>query len=175
MLAWLSVWSEVQMICIWSSWYHFHPIISCFIKIQIGLTFLVLAYTDCREAIKWVSVYCPRDGDRLAICCMLYTGESSPFSFSALTLLVGCQEWHLARRITCTGGSLLEEIQEGSCQPWFVWKTEMVVEWSSFVLTPFVWPVLCGYRLLKMPISIYVLIKWPTRCSGVATSMKNVI
>jgi len=32
-LAWLSVWSEVQMICIWSSWCHFHPIISCFIKI----------------------------------------------------------------------------------------------------------------------------------------------
>jgi len=24
-LAWLSVWSEVQMICIWSSWCHCHP------------------------------------------------------------------------------------------------------------------------------------------------------
>jgi len=23
-LAWLSVWSEVQMICIWSSWCHYH-------------------------------------------------------------------------------------------------------------------------------------------------------
>jgi len=30
----------------------------CFIKIQTGLTFLVLAYPGCRgkEAIKWVSV-----------------------------------------------------------------------------------------------------------------------
>jgi len=36
-LAWLSVWSEVQMICIWSSWCQCHPIISCFIKIRSGL------------------------------------------------------------------------------------------------------------------------------------------
>jgi len=57
-LAWLSVWSEVQMICIWSSWCHCHPIISCFIKIQIGLTFLVPAYRGCpwKEAIKWAYV-----------------------------------------------------------------------------------------------------------------------
>ena len=38
-LAWLSVWSEVQMICIWSSWCHCHPIISCSRKIQNGLHF----------------------------------------------------------------------------------------------------------------------------------------
>jgi len=38
-LVWLSVWSEVQMICvIWSIWCHCHPIISCFI-IQNGLPF----------------------------------------------------------------------------------------------------------------------------------------
>jgi len=43
-LAWLPAWSEVQMVCIWSSWCHCHPIISCFIKIQNGLTFLVPAY-----------------------------------------------------------------------------------------------------------------------------------
>ena len=43
-LAWLSVWNEVQMICIWSIWCHCYPIISCFIKIQIGLTFLMPAY-----------------------------------------------------------------------------------------------------------------------------------
>jgi len=46
-LAWLSVRSEVQMICIWSSWCRFHPIISCFIKIQNGSAFLVPAYRDC--------------------------------------------------------------------------------------------------------------------------------
>jgi len=58
-LAWLSVWSEVQMICIWSSWCHCQPIISCFIKIHIGLTFMVPAYPGCpgKEAIKWVSVW----------------------------------------------------------------------------------------------------------------------
>jgi len=38
-LAWLSLWSEVQMICIWSSWCHCHchPIVSCSSKIQNGL------------------------------------------------------------------------------------------------------------------------------------------
>ena len=35
MLAWLSVWSEVQMICISSSWCHCHLVISCFIKIRL--------------------------------------------------------------------------------------------------------------------------------------------
>jgi len=36
-LAWLSVYSEVQMICIWSGWCLCHPIISCFIR--NGFTF----------------------------------------------------------------------------------------------------------------------------------------
>jgi len=40
-LAWLSVWSKVHMICIWSSWCHCHTVISYFIRIQIGLTFLL--------------------------------------------------------------------------------------------------------------------------------------
>jgi len=43
-LAWLSVCSKVQMIYIWSIWCHCHPITSCFIKIQIGSTFLLPAY-----------------------------------------------------------------------------------------------------------------------------------
>jgi len=38
-LVWLSVWSEVQMICTWSSWCHCRPIISCSSKIQNGLPF----------------------------------------------------------------------------------------------------------------------------------------
>jgi len=56
-LAWFSVWSEVMMFCIWSSWCHCHPAVSCFIKIQNGLTFLVPAYPDCpgKEAVKRVS------------------------------------------------------------------------------------------------------------------------
>jgi len=57
-VAWLSVWNEVQMICIWSSWCHCHHIVSCFIEIQNSLTFLVPAYPGCpgKEAIKWVIV-----------------------------------------------------------------------------------------------------------------------
>jgi len=38
-LAWLPVWSEVQIICIWSSWCHYHPIICRSSKIQNGLPF----------------------------------------------------------------------------------------------------------------------------------------
>jgi len=46
-----------QMICIWSSWCHYQPIISCFIKIQTGLTFMVMDYPGCsgKQAVKWVS------------------------------------------------------------------------------------------------------------------------
>jgi len=57
-LVWLSVWSKVQMICFWSSWCHCHPIISCFIKIQTGLTSLALAYSSCprKKDDKWVFV-----------------------------------------------------------------------------------------------------------------------
>jgi len=39
LLAWLSVWSNMQLICIWSSWCHCHLIISCSSKIQNGLPF----------------------------------------------------------------------------------------------------------------------------------------
>jgi len=53
MLAWLSVWSEVQT-CIWPL-----PLtVSCFSKIQIGFTFLVLAHPGSpgQRAIKRVCV-----------------------------------------------------------------------------------------------------------------------
>jgi len=59
-LAWLSVWSEVQIICIWFSRCHCHPI-SCLIEMQNGFTFLVLDYPDCpgKEAVKRVfGLYC---------------------------------------------------------------------------------------------------------------------
>jgi len=35
------------MISIWFHWCHCHPIVSCFIKIQNGFTFLVPAYPGC--------------------------------------------------------------------------------------------------------------------------------
>jgi len=90
MLAWLSVWNEVQMICMWSNWCHCHPIISCSIKIQIGSTFLVPAYPGCpgHEAIKQMSV------------CLYVTRYSNPATWS-LTLpqtvdrssLMHCSLW----------------------------------------------------------------------------------
>jgi len=45
--SWLFIGTKLQMICIWSSWCHCQPVISCFIKIQNGLTFLVPAYSGC--------------------------------------------------------------------------------------------------------------------------------
>jgi len=50
--------AKLQMICIWSSWCHCDAIVSSFIKIQTGLTFLVLAYPRCpgKHAVKWLSV-----------------------------------------------------------------------------------------------------------------------
>jgi len=52
-LAWLSVWSEMHMVQLMP----LQPIISCFIKIPIHLTFLVPVYPGCpgKEAVKWVS------------------------------------------------------------------------------------------------------------------------
>jgi len=52
-------WLYVQMICIWCSWCHQRPIIPCFIKIQIDLTFLAPVYRGCpgKQVVKWVSVY----------------------------------------------------------------------------------------------------------------------
>ena len=58
-LALLSVCSKLQVICIWSSWWHCHPIISCFIKIQNGLTVLVPTYGGCRRNRSLNS--CPSD------------------------------------------------------------------------------------------------------------------
>ena len=58
-LACVFVWSEVQMICIWSGSCHCQPIIFCFVKIQNGLTFLMPACLGCpgKEAVKQVSCW----------------------------------------------------------------------------------------------------------------------
>jgi len=47
-----------DLICIWFVWCHYHSIISCFIKIQIGLIFLVLTYPGYpgKVAVKQVFV-----------------------------------------------------------------------------------------------------------------------
>jgi len=57
-LALLSAWNEMQIICTWSSWCHCHLIIPCFVKIRIGSTYMMPAYPRCpgKEAVKQVSV-----------------------------------------------------------------------------------------------------------------------
>jgi len=49
------------MICVWSSWCHGHPIISCFINIQnpggFNLFWCPLTQVGLEEAVKQVSVY----------------------------------------------------------------------------------------------------------------------
>jgi len=71
LLAWLSVRSLVQMVCIWCSWCHRHPIISCFVKIQIGLTFVVPACPGCpeKETVKRVSVCLAECWCGVCVCC----------------------------------------------------------------------------------------------------------
>ena len=59
MLACLSAWSEVQMICIC----HCHPIISCFIKIQNGLPFwwclipVIVENRPLNRLLLWLSLF----------------------------------------------------------------------------------------------------------------------
>ena len=58
MLAWLSVWNQVQT-CIWPSWCHCRSL-TCFSKIQIGFTFLVPAHLGSpgQRAAKLVCCCC---------------------------------------------------------------------------------------------------------------------
>jgi len=97
-LAWLSDWSEVQIVCIWSGWCHCFPK-PCIVKIPDGFTFLVLVYSGYseKEAIKWVSVCW------FTYACSIY------ILFSALMLLVRWQKgiWivkknfhHLLQKVT---------------------------------------------------------------------------
>ena len=56
-LAWLSVWSEVQ-ICIWPSWYHCNSLSLASVKSRLVFTFLVLAHPGSpgKRAVKRVCV-----------------------------------------------------------------------------------------------------------------------
>jgi len=56
-LAWLSVWSEVQ-ICIWPSWYHCNSLSLALVKSRLVFTFLVLAHLGSpgKRAVKRVCV-----------------------------------------------------------------------------------------------------------------------
>ena len=60
-LAWLFVWSEVQ-ICIWLSWCHCHSLSLASVKSRFGFTFLVPAYRGSpgQRTIKCTTPTCMR-------------------------------------------------------------------------------------------------------------------
>jgi len=78
--------------------------VSCFSKIQIGFTFLVLAYLGShgQRVIKWV--------------CVFNTVYATSYRcFSALTLLVGRQEGHPAcKKLEWWGAGMVICLEQGA-------------------------------------------------------------
>jgi len=92
--AWLSVCSEVQMICIWSSWCHCHPIISCFNTLQHCLPFWCQLTQDVLEKrplnrVVVVVVFCSgvcvlRQGFTTLLYCTQTTMNGLGYAWKAL-------------------------------------------------------------------------------------------
>jgi len=70
-LTWLSVWSGVQMIYIWSSWCHCHPIISCFINILYSAGLPMLPWKKGRKMNVCLSVN--KDNKGITYICVVTT------------------------------------------------------------------------------------------------------
>jgi len=98
-LAWLSVWSEVQT-CIWPSWCHCHSLCLASVKIQIGFTFLVPAHLGSpgQRAVK-----------RVCVCTVTVTSRDLPY----ITGYVKSMQNHLM----CRG-----RIEEASALPQCIGK-----------------------------------------------------
>ena len=58
LLAWLSVWSKLHVISIWSSLYHCHPVISCVTEIQNRLSFWYHLTQVIPEKRPWNECLC---------------------------------------------------------------------------------------------------------------------
>jgi len=88
---------------------HCHPIVSFFLKIQIGLTFLMPAYPDCsgKEAVKCVSersakLHFPVNflHSSSAVCSLLF---AFVFAIPAyLLLFTACRNAHIASAVLAT-------------------------------------------------------------------------
>ena len=59
--------AEVQMMS--CKWCYCHPVISCFVKIQIGLTFLVLVYLGCSKRVSVCLAVYSTDIPSSHYCC----------------------------------------------------------------------------------------------------------
>jgi len=99
-LAWLSVWSEVQMICIWCSWCHCHPIISCTSKIQNGLPFwcrltqVILEKRQLNRCIVVVVVLSSnQDNEETSSFFSLFRNKGLMAVFAVSTERGSCQLW----------------------------------------------------------------------------------
>ena len=110
-LAWLSVWSEMQT-CIWPSWYHCHSLSLASVKSRLVLPFwyrltrvvpekgplngCVCVYLDQQ---MFISLTCSSSFYPL-ISYVIYVTNILTYvvtAFSALTMLVGRQKEHLAQ------------------------------------------------------------------------------
>ena len=108
-LAWLSVWSRVQMICI-SSRHHCHSIISCFIKIQIGL-----ALNGCLSPVGLTNTLVI---DSLYVACLLVLYSSVLFCMLWWVLLFcdsqNCDDFWMIELVvidvlhSCPAGGLIQ-------------------------------------------------------------------
>ena len=134
-LAWLSLRNEVQMICIWSSWCHYQPVISCFIKIQNSLTFLVPAYPVCpgKEAIKWVSViWSFRAQFWSSSACVKTSGTHCPAGHVVDTLQVNLVDHLTQHWFFSVNGSLISTVT--CCTFSYIWPSSLLLHSSDIVL-----------------------------------------
>ena len=103
-LAWLSVRSEVQT-CIWPSWCHCYSLSLASVKSRLVYNGVCVCTVVSKHWI-WaiflmvgsISVVCWFMGWMLLLTVRVYCGL---FAFSALTLLVGRQEWWGAGMVIC--------------------------------------------------------------------------
>jgi len=86
-LAWVSVWSDVQMTCIWSSWCHCHPIISASEKSRtVYPSGTGLPGLSWKKAVKrlLLLLYSINHAWLYKVCCLYLSSKASDVSRSQL-------------------------------------------------------------------------------------------
>jgi len=122
-LLWLSVWSEVQIVCIWSSWCHCHPqtplsLVS--FKSGVGLPRLFWKRGRCSSSSVstfWKLTSFGSVVNRPALlCCFCYFGATWKTSVTALIAGAGCATpGHVTATITLYLVDIQPQILVGRC------------------------------------------------------------